>query len=384
MNRNKQILFWLIPASIFIAGCDGNDVPSFGPEQNEVYSGQFLDSAVANLDYNSSTQSGTTDTAGRFHYQEGESVTFTVGKVTLGTASGQAVVTPVNLVSNSSSSTPEVQNIARFLLALDQDDDPRNGITISPTVKSAAESWSPVDFSADDFDSQISPIITEVGNMDGRTAVLPNVSETKQHLDKTIFCAYGGAYSGTYSTATGNNGTWIALVDSVEGGVTGFINDDSGSNFQMIGQLNANSTTSFSANIYPSGILSNWEGSLSSAGVLVANSGDITGIRYNIGLSENTKGDIYRGSLAKGNQTDVTNIYAIVFAVDGVNITGRAYSLARKTYVDIQPQLINENTIQFSLDGTELIGGGLNTSNYISIAGNGGQENIQGTACKIP
>jgi len=382
MNQNNQPFFWLaIIVLIFIAGCDGNDVPIFGSGQSE-QKGRFLDSAVENLDYSSATRAGTTDFKGQFSYQEGESVTFAVGNITLGTATGQAIITPVNLVPGGDTSTPEVQNITRFLLALDQDDDPRNGITVSPAVRSAAESWSAVDFSASDFAAQVNGIITEAGSIDGRTITLPDAEEAEEHLENTLFCAYGGAYSGTYSGTSGNSGEWMASVAPEDGAIRGFLNDSSGADFLLIGQINVSSPSTFMAEAIPGNTINRWQGTISSSGTVTADSGNVQGRKKTIELPADTRGDIYKGVLTKGNRDIITNIYAIAFAIDGENITGKAYSMLDKTYIDTRPELVNGNKILFYLNDIQLFGGNINTGNHISIAN--GQENIYGTACRTP
>lgn len=340
MNQNKQILFWLVTATVINTGCDGNDVPIFGEQQEEIYSGQFLDSAVANLDYKSSTRSGTTDTKGLFSYQNGESVTFSVGKVILGETAAQKIVTPVNLVSDSDTSTPEVQNITRFLLALDQDNDSRNGITISTAVKTAANSWSQIDFATADFDSQVANIITETGNADNRTATLPDANEAREHLEKSILCAYSGGYTGTFSGSS-SQGEWMLVIDD-DGNIYGVGSDSNNIKFKLKrGKLDTNSSSSFWADFQPENMTqttAKWEGNVSSEGDITGSwnntdSGEtinLKGSRKILTLPANTKGKIYRGTIQSGEKTanntfDIIDTGIIILAIDDNTITGKGY-----------------------------------------------------------
>ncbi len=402
MNQSKQIFFWLTAASIFTAGCDGNDLPYFGTGQEEIYSGQFLDSAVANLDYNSSTQSGTTDTTGRFKYQENESVTFSIGGVTLGTAPGQAIVTPLNLVSNSTSSTPEVQNITRFLLALDQDDDPSNGITISPAVKSAAENWPSIDFSASDFDDQITPILLEAGNVDGRTAQMPTSTEAIEHLERTIFCTNGGGFSGTFSGAS-SEGKWMLVVDD-EGSIAGVGNDSSGTKFRLDGKLNADSNGSFWADFYPDNATQSttrWEGNIYPSGSITgswnnSSSGEITSLAGNkkiLAVPAGAEGNIYKGTIQFGDVTindyfivknNLIDVGVILLIIDGDTLSGKGYLYSENIEFNIPDMLFTGGGFSFDAAGKQFIG--RVEENIITLGAKDlATQNIGGgIACKIP
>ena len=66
--------------------------------------------------------SGITDGAGTFMYHEGESITFLVGDIMLGSAPGNFIMTPIDLVPGAVDEThPTVTNICRLLQSLDQD-----------------------------------------------------------------------------------------------------------------------------------------------------------------------------------------------------------------------------------------------------------------------
>jgi hypothetical protein len=100
--------------------------------------GQFIDSPVEGLTYETLTISGTTDSRGSFFFSPGERVTFSIGGIVLGTTRVRSIVTPVDLVPGArDENNPAVINIVRILLTLDQDNDPDNGITISTETSDA-------------------------------------------------------------------------------------------------------------------------------------------------------------------------------------------------------------------------------------------------------
>ena len=114
---------------------DGDGGTGDGGSSLVVKTGYFVDSAVAGVDFVSGGQTGTTDSAGTFTYEEGETLSLSVGGVNLGTTNPDENITPVDLVSGGTSESDAVVNLARFLQTLDDDGDPTNGISIGETVK---------------------------------------------------------------------------------------------------------------------------------------------------------------------------------------------------------------------------------------------------------
>lgn len=182
--------------------------------------GVFKDSNVYGIEYTSGDQSGITAADGSFTYEVGENVTFSVGGVTVGTASGQAVITPIDLVAGASSTTTQVQNIVRFLLMLDRDGDPSNGIRITAAVRAMAANWTQVDFTTNDLMNEVASIINDANAADGNMLhVLPSAMAAQAHLESTLLCTHAGAYTGLYSGS--DNGAFGILVDAQTGLVSG-------------------------------------------------------------------------------------------------------------------------------------------------------------------
>ena len=110
--------------------------------------GQFIDSPVAGLRYETSTLEGVTDSAGRFEYREGEVVSFYLGNLLLGSTAGRETLSPFDLVPGAEpltgaalinawqrdESLQEVARIATILQSFDRDQNPGNGIDIPASV----------------------------------------------------------------------------------------------------------------------------------------------------------------------------------------------------------------------------------------------------------
>jgi hypothetical protein len=99
-------------------GGDGSSDPG-----DTVEEGLFLDAAAQGLTYQTPTQSGETDDEGTFEYTKStppENVTFSVGTLVIGSAPGQDIITPVDLVPGATDETdPTVTNISIFLLGME-------------------------------------------------------------------------------------------------------------------------------------------------------------------------------------------------------------------------------------------------------------------------
>ena len=100
-----------------------------GGSTDNLQRGQFLDSAVSGLWYETETLSGFTDIEGFFEFLPGETVSFFLGKTLLGESDGKSEVTPLDLLT-ATDHPDKLQNILRVLQTIDFDSDASNGIHI--------------------------------------------------------------------------------------------------------------------------------------------------------------------------------------------------------------------------------------------------------------
>ena len=145
--------------------------------------GYLLDSALANVDYQTSTHSGVTGTKGEFYYEPEEEVSFSIGDLSLGQVTGQTIVTPLTL-TNSSTDSQAVRNMTRLLQTLDKDSNPANGITITNSAKGAAVN---LDWNSDSasFESAILGLISN-GGQDLLPNALIDEEQALDHLQETL------------------------------------------------------------------------------------------------------------------------------------------------------------------------------------------------------
>jgi hypothetical protein len=185
------------------------------PPAGTPVTGVFRSDTVIGLGYVSGSHRGLTDTSGAFTYEEGQGITFSVGGVSIGTLPiPKALLTPVDLVTQGTGTSNRVANIVRFLMMLDQDGNPNNGIQISLAVTAAAASWAPVDFDTADLPTTLGPLIQQASAADGVSHVLPDAVTAQAHLRVGFYCTYAGNYYGTFAThvAPGTHGDFAASV----------------------------------------------------------------------------------------------------------------------------------------------------------------------------
>ena len=117
------ILLPAFTALVLLTACGGGGGGGTAP----TVTGQFIDAPVQGLSYAcSSGTAGTTDAGGGYTCPDGDTVTFSVGAVTIGTV--MAANGPVAPYSFFSADTVPAVNLARLLQSLDGDGDPNNGL----------------------------------------------------------------------------------------------------------------------------------------------------------------------------------------------------------------------------------------------------------------
>ena len=146
--------------------------------------GVFVDSAVAGVTYTTSSGlSGTTNSSGQFSYVVGDTASFSIGDVSLGSVTASSVLTPVEVMGASGTADQQVINLARLLQTLDSDGDPSNGIEITTSTSNSLKGKSlDFDVAVDTFtnDSTITQIQTAVGK------TLISATSALNHLHTTL------------------------------------------------------------------------------------------------------------------------------------------------------------------------------------------------------
>jgi len=165
MKKNLFISSISILTSIILLGCGSGGGSSVLPSDTTA-TGTFIDAEVIGASYQTTSGlSGKTDTNGHFKYKKGDKVKFKIGKLLLGeaTPSTGGLITPAELTSNEQIKIL----LLRVLQAIDEDNNPSNGITIPTDLITSLED------------------INETNIQDlNETTILDLSSNLKDHLDE--------------------------------------------------------------------------------------------------------------------------------------------------------------------------------------------------------
>jgi para-nitrobenzyl esterase len=123
------LMVLLLLGFLSFMGCSGS---SDGP----VPTGVFTDGPVSGLNYRTTHINDVTDGEGKFKYDHGATVTFSIGDLVLGSATGAAQLTPLSITAGAAApSDPAVNNKLILLQTLDADGDLNNGIQITAAIR---------------------------------------------------------------------------------------------------------------------------------------------------------------------------------------------------------------------------------------------------------
>lgn len=174
----------------------GTDTPALA-----AISGVFVDAPVAGLSYSTSSElTGVTDAEGRYDYRPGDTVTFSIGNLQLGTVTAQGVVTPMTvaavLAANASTDAETIAaNVAVLLQSLDANGDPSDGITVAPAVSEKITSSS-IDLtaSANTFTAAVSTFVANVAAEAGVTLQVVDRDVALDHFKSEAKVGLAGHY----------------------------------------------------------------------------------------------------------------------------------------------------------------------------------------------
>ncbi len=169
--------------SMLLVGCGSSS------STDSTTTGYFIDTAVQNAHYKTSSgKEGETDSQGKFEYKSGDSVTFSLGKLQLGTAipSANGLTTPNNL----SDQNDTVILMLQTLQSLDSDGNVSNGIAIAAdTIEKLNELSTNLSFS--DLNESTLMTLNSTYNLgldkngDGDLDV--NSTEAVEHMNKSVY-----------------------------------------------------------------------------------------------------------------------------------------------------------------------------------------------------
>lgn len=205
--RKSIAIISSVVATLLMVGCGGGSSGSTTTAATSTAT--FIDSYVTGLEFDTSTESNVTDTNGNFRFKDGESVTFHIGNLYLGSAIPKdGKVTPLDIIGTTDSTDPKVVRMLRTLQTLDSDGDPTNGISIDPTVTATLQGQTRVDMgTATDAD---------ILGMIGRNDFAVSASAAQGNFTPTAPTNASKGYNPTQPTTTttdvGNTGKYTLVA----------------------------------------------------------------------------------------------------------------------------------------------------------------------------
>ncbi len=188
-----------ISAASLIASCGGG---GGGGTTTSTLQGQFVDAPVAGLEYSTSSGiTGVTDADGYFSYREGDTVTFKIGKITLGDAKADKVVTPSTLFAdelangnlNLTTLQDKVKQVVALLLLLDNNPND-DKIEIPEEIKSKLDNIDvEIDFEKDDLtNANVKVDLDDDGQEEDLGQEIVNKeTEAEKHYSGTLYSMLG-------------------------------------------------------------------------------------------------------------------------------------------------------------------------------------------------
>ncbi|WP_286263360.1 DM13 domain-containing protein [Thalassotalea atypica] len=231
-------------SAVFLYGCGGGGSSGSStiaeqpapPPTPTIYTGSFVDSAVQGLAFETATESGLTNEAGEFTYQQGEVITFSIGSINFPQVAAAELMTPLELFLVKNIDDIRVINAIRLLQSLDADGEPLNGIEIAEQVHDLTTDIF-FDFSSDDFEQKANDYIATLGIVHTK---LVSADQARFHFNQTLAnigynleneCAADHpkvGYSGTFQTRAHNVAGTATFIDNCTIEITNFTYDGQG------------------------------------------------------------------------------------------------------------------------------------------------------------
>jgi len=193
----------LVSLAVFsvLAGCGSSDNDAAAPV-NPAITGVFLDGAVENLDYVAGTAPKATTTAkGEYTCYAGDTVTFSIGGIALGSTLCASTATPLELARVTDIKDVKVINRLLALQLLDDDNDPSNGIKLTAEAKTALAAKT-IDFNAaaGNFNTALSATLATAGaKYAARTVDDSRRALVREHFEDTLASRLGVPFNESFT-----------------------------------------------------------------------------------------------------------------------------------------------------------------------------------------
>ncbi len=200
MRPNGQLTLWLMnpnglaPTEIANAGMAPFTAAA-------TLTGTFRDAAVTGVAYSTTSGvTGVTDANGSFRYNPGDTITFTLGTLALGSAPAAGVVSPIDIAGGSAN---KLTNLLVLLQSLDSDGNPGNGINITAPCAAAITPAINLNSTPSVFASAANTALQAAMTAGGLTGSIKTVEQANQHFASQFTDAVAGRMYASITSTTG-------------------------------------------------------------------------------------------------------------------------------------------------------------------------------------
>jgi hypothetical protein len=175
---------WPAIAAMALAACGGGG--GGGTADTATATGTLTDAQVQGVSYSAAPSgvSGVTNAQGEYSYRTGDTVTFRLGTLTLGSvvaSFANRVVTPIDLAG--ADNDDRLSNLLVLLQSLDADGDPANGIVIPSAAAAAVTTDVNLNAEPADFaDASTNPALQAAMSAGGITTPIRSVEAAQAHF----------------------------------------------------------------------------------------------------------------------------------------------------------------------------------------------------------
>lgn len=161
-------------------GCGGGDTATPQAPPVGTTTGVLTDAAVEGVAYTTSSGvTGTTNPLGQYTYNAGDTVSFKLGALTLGTVPAASIVTPLELAAGNAD---KLQNLLVLLQSLDDDGVVSEGIKITPAAAAGVGTNVDLTQPAAAFASSANTGLTAAMTAGGINRAIPSISQATAHF----------------------------------------------------------------------------------------------------------------------------------------------------------------------------------------------------------
>ncbi|OWQ44832.1 hypothetical protein CDL60_23475 [Roseateles noduli] len=199
-SRRIGLTLMTLTAAAALTACNTKDNDPYEiPGNSQALQARLVDAPVEGVSYAAAPSgiTGKTGVNGVFTCKTGDTVTFSVGSVVVGSASCTATVAAADLAGTAVLTDAKLQNRLVFLQALDEDDDPTNGIKITAAVHDTLTKALDFTLAAADFDKAFAALLPTGQNdvygqpYSGRTMSANRRAAAVEHYESTMATLLG-------------------------------------------------------------------------------------------------------------------------------------------------------------------------------------------------